>query len=70
MSTASHISRIAPSKKTAPSLREREEAILLPTPFTELPFDVDLIANPLVPGGETLESVGSLEFTAKFGRPL
>jgi hypothetical protein len=65
MSTASHIS-LAPSKKTAP----RAEEILLPAPFTELSFDIDLIANPLAPGRQTLQSVGSLEFTAKFGRPL
>ena len=70
MSTASHISSLAPSKETAPSLRERGENISLPAPFTELPFDVDLIANPLVPGQETLDSVGSLEFAARFGRPL
>jgi hypothetical protein len=62
----------APSKETgknASSLRERGKAISLPTPFMELPFDVDLIANPLFPSRETLESVGSLEFTARFGRP-
>jgi hypothetical protein len=70
MSTESHISSLAPSKETAPSLRERGEEIFLPAPFTELPFDVDLIANPLAPGRETLKSVGSLEFTARFGRPL
>ena len=70
MSTASHIGSLAPSKTTAPSLRERRDHIFLPAPFTELPFDVDLIENPLLPGQETLESVGSLEFTARFGRPL
>ena len=70
MSTASHFTTLAPSKTTAPSLRERGEEIILPAPFTELPFDVDLRANPLVPGRETLESVGSLEFTSRFGRPL
>ena len=70
MSTASHVRSLAPSKRTASSLRERAEAISLPTPFTELPFDVDLIANPLEPGQETLASVGSLKFTARFGRPL
>jgi len=70
MSTASHISSLAPSNKTAPSVRERGEEISLPAPFTELPFDVDLIANPLAPGRENLKSVGSLEFTARFGRPL
>lgn len=71
MSTASHISSFAPSKNTAPSFRERRKEICLPAPFTELPFDVDLISKPLVPDDkETWKSVGSLEFTARFGRPL
>lgn len=70
MSTASHISSLAPSRSTAPSFRERGKEICLPAPFTELSFDVYLHSNPLAPGQETLESVGSLEFTAKFGRPL
>ena len=43
------------------------ERNFLPAPFTELPFDVNLIANPLAPGRETFDSVGSLEFTARFG---
>ena len=69
ISTASHNSNLAPSKKTA-SVRGKGEEISLPSPFMELPFYVDLIANPLAPGRETLKSVGSLEFTARFGRPL
>jgi hypothetical protein len=70
MSTASHIDNLAPSQGTAPSLRERNPEMSLPAPFTELPFDVDLIANPLARDQENLSSVGSLKFTVRFGRPL
>jgi hypothetical protein len=70
LSTASHIPRLAPSKGIAPSARERDNERSLPAPFTELPFDVHVIAEPLAPDTATLTSVGSLEFTAKFGRPL
>jgi len=70
MSTASHIGSLAPSKETAPSLRKRNPEVSLPAPFTELPFDVDLIANPLACDQENLSSVGSLKFTVRFGRPL
>jgi len=69
LSTMSSVSKLAPSKELAPSLREREDERFLPAPFTELPFDAHIIAEPLVPGQATLSSVGSLEFTAKFGRP-
>ena len=70
LSTASHVSSLAPSKESAPSLRERANDLLLPAPFTELPFDVHVTAQPLTPGQATLTSVGSMKFTAKFGRPL
>jgi hypothetical protein len=70
LSTATSVSTLAPSKAVAPSLRERGENIVLPSPFTELPFDAYINADPLVPGTATLSSVGSIEFTAKFGRPL
>jgi len=70
LSTVSHVSSLAPSKETAPSVRERDDERTLPAPFTELPFDVYVAAEPLAPGRATLTSVGSLEFTAKFGRPL
>jgi hypothetical protein len=68
-STANHISKLA-SKDVADSSRERDDELFLPAPFTELPFDAHIIADPLCPGKATLETVGSLEFTAKFGRPL
>jgi hypothetical protein len=51
-------------------MREGANANDLPVPFTELPFDVHIIADPLHPGIYGLESVGTLEFAAKFGRPL
>jgi hypothetical protein len=70
LSTASRLSSLAPSKEAAASMRERENDRILPAPFTELPFDVYVTAEPLAPGQATLTSVGSLEFTAKFGRPL
>lgn len=70
LSTASHIPSLAPSKEIAPSMRERADDFRLPAPFTELPFDVYIAAEPLVPDQATLTSVDSLEFTAKFGRPL
>jgi len=35
-----------------------------------LPEKRQLAKDPLVPGQATLTSFGSLEFTAKFGRPL
>ena len=70
LSTASHVSSFAPSKEIAPSMRERGDERILPAPFTELPFDVYVADEPLAPDRATLTSVGSLEFTAKFGRPL
>ena len=70
LSTASHIASLSPSKETAPSMRERDNGCILPAPFTELPFDEYIINKPLAPGRATLASVRSLEFTAKFGRPL
>ena len=70
LSTVSRLSSLAPSKEAAVSMRERDHERILPAPFTELPFDVYIIAEPLAPGRATLTSVGSLEFTAKFGRPL
>jgi hypothetical protein len=70
LSTASRLSSLAPSKEAAASMRERDSERILPAPFTELPFDVHVTAEPLAPGRATLTSVGSLEFAAKFGRPL
>jgi hypothetical protein len=48
-------------------LREQAEKHIIPPPFTELPFDVHIIEDPLVPGKETVASVGSFEFASKFG---
>lgn len=70
LDTANHISKLAPSKSVAASFRERDDERFLPAPFTELPFDAYILADPLSPGQANLETVGSLEFTAKFGRPL
>jgi hypothetical protein len=70
LSTATSISKPATSKDVTPSMRERDDERFLPAPFTELPFDVHVISEPLVPGMAELTSVGSLQFTAKFGRPL
>jgi hypothetical protein len=70
LSTASHVSSLAPAKELTPSFRDRDNERILPAPFTELPFDVHVTAKPLAPDQATLTSVGSLEFTAKFGRPL
>ena len=74
MSTELHID-IDPSEKTPLSVRERYTEVSLPAPFTELPFDVGLIANRLARDQdardqENLSSVGSLKFTVRFGRPL
>ena len=70
LSTAGTVSELAPSQDVAPSIRERSDELELPSPFTELPFDVDLISEPLVPGKESIRSVGSLKFTVQFGRPM
>lgn len=72
LSTARSVSEssLPPSREIAPSMRERNYERQLPATFTELPFDVYISADPLVPGKATLNSVGSLEFTTKFGRPL
>jgi len=71
LSTESHdVSSLAPAKVFTPSLRERGKERILSAPFTELPFDVYIIAKPLIADVETLTSVGTLEFTARFGRPL
>ena len=70
LSTAGTVSELAPSQDVAPSIRERSDELELPSPFTELPFDVDLISEPLVPGEESIRSVGSLQFTVRFGRPM
>ena len=72
LSTEIYVPGLAPLpvKKTPPSMCKGDHERLLPAPFTELPFDVYVNADPLAPGQATLTSVGSLEFTAKFGRPL
>jgi hypothetical protein len=70
LSTATSIPDLAPAREVAPSIRERRIDCILPTPFCEVPFDAHIIENPLVAGKETLSSVGTLEFAAKFGRPL
>jgi hypothetical protein len=70
LSTASSIAALAPSKSIADSFREGAENIILPTPFTELSFDVHIIDNPLASQGATLLTVGSFRFTAMFGRPM
>jgi len=67
LSTESHGPSVAPPKEVAPSMRERAVERILPAPFTELPFDVYVIADPLRRDQATLNSVGSLKFTAKFG---
>lgn len=69
LSTAGTVSELAP-QDVAPSMRERSDELELPSPFTELPFDVDLISEPLIPGKESIRSVGSLKFTVQFGRPM
>lgn len=70
LSTASHVPSFAPAKGSTLSLQEQDKERILPAPFTELPFDVYIIAKPLVAGTETLASVGTQEFTARFGRPV
>ena len=70
LSTTTSITAIAPSKEVAPSLRERTAKMNPPAPFTELPFDAFLINEPLQDNMVTMSSVGTLKFTAKFGRPL
>jgi hypothetical protein len=70
MSTATSIGKLAPSREVVSSMHEWDAERNLPVPFTELPFDVHIIADPLLPGRESLDSVGTLAFTAKFGRPL
>lgn len=70
LSTVSSVAALAPSKAAAASLREKHESIILPTPFTELSFDVHIIDNPLASQKATLQDVGSFKFTAMFGRPM
>jgi hypothetical protein len=70
LSTVSKVSKLAPSKSVADSLRVQAVERIISPPFTELPFDVHIIEDPLVSGKETIASVGSFEFAAKFGRPM
>jgi hypothetical protein len=70
LSTVSSVASLAPSKAVANSLREGSDDRILPAPYTELSFDVHIIADPLASGKATLASVGSFAFTAKFGRPM
>lgn len=63
-----HIINDIPSTKVPSSFHARDPRI--PAPFAELPFDTHIHVDPLHPGRTTLNSLGSLEFTAKFGRPL
>jgi hypothetical protein len=73
LSTATNdVTKHTPSKSNVvpPGMHGRAIVYDIPVPFTELPFDVHIIADPLQPGRHGLESVGTLEFTAKFGRPL
>ncbi|TDL22026.1 hypothetical protein BD410DRAFT_898594 [Rickenella mellea] len=70
LTTATAMSKLAPSKAIAPSYRERIHDLELPAPFTELPFDTALFRAPLAQGVYNIKTVGTLEFTARFGRPL
>jgi hypothetical protein len=70
LSTVSSVAALAPSSAAADSFREKREDIILPTPFTELAFDAHIIDNPLKSQHATLQTVGTLEFTAMFGRPM
>ena len=72
LSTAIHDSSLTPwrPKEIPPSMHAGSRERILPAPLTELPFDVFVDSEPLAPGQAILTSVGSLEFTAKFGRPL
>lgn len=70
LTTATHVPSLAPANDLAASIREGDHERDLPAPFTELPFDVHVIKEPLTPGCANLITVGSLKFTAKFGRPL
>ena len=49
---------------------ERYDERILWSESTELSFYLYVIANPLACDRETLTSVVSLGFTARFGRPL
>ena len=51
-------------------MRERDDEHFFPAPFTELPFDVHIVSEPLVSGMVEMASVGFLQFMAKFGWPL
>jgi hypothetical protein len=53
MSTLGDVASIAPSRETTPSLLEQHRDRILSAPFTELPFDVYVITEPLVPAKRT-----------------
>lgn len=69
LSTASKLSQIAPPVDNTNSDRMKSESIILPSPFTELPFD--LFAEGIVQEGVLdRRSVGSFSFIVKFGRAM
>ncbi|KAF8592712.1 hypothetical protein K439DRAFT_1656117 [Ramaria rubella] len=69
LSTKSHLEKFAPSHELAKSARARENVDALQAPITEVPFDCS--KNLYIhPGQYTLKETCTVEFMAKFGRPM
>ena len=68
LSMMSKISNFAPAVINDPSNRIVDGTLDIIPPFTELGFDQ--LANRLVENKYSIEDVSTLEFMARFGRPL
>jgi hypothetical protein len=71
LSTSSQLSRLAPAPAIFPSERGQRANVLLPSPFTELPFDSHVIGvDPIQPNYHRRRDVVKAETLLAFGRPL
>ncbi|THH19412.1 hypothetical protein EW146_g1745 [Bondarzewia mesenterica] len=69
LSTNSHVAYFAPIQHLARSARARSNNAHLQAPITETPFDCHP-SFPIRPNQFTLADVTTVEFMARFGRPL
>jgi hypothetical protein len=71
LSTNSKLSDYSPSSRVFWSARVQKSGVAhVQTPYTELPFDVWREPHIVSDGIHTMDEVCSVEFIARFGRPL
>ncbi|KIL63618.1 hypothetical protein M378DRAFT_24971 [Amanita muscaria Koide BX008] len=69
LSTSGQIQNITPPAEGDASSRVQKSKLVLLAPFTELGFD-QMVKEEISDGALTIEDVTTIEFMARFGRPL